>query len=79
MEEKIYRKQVSKQALSARIIDAQMPDNQFNIDETKELLTLNHEVSFHQLFNLQLRPKFTYMTYHTISMKDMFRFSIPSL
>ena len=43
MEEKVYKKQVSKQALSARVIDAQTPDNQFTISEKSELLTFNDQ------------------------------------
>jgi transcriptional regulator ATRX len=38
MEEKIYKKQINKQAMSARIIDAQMPDNHFTMEEKAELL-----------------------------------------
>lgn len=33
MEEKIYRQQVQKQALAARVVDAQMPENHFNSNE----------------------------------------------
>eukprot|EP01032_Pedospumella_encystans_P011253 gene11253-13095_t len=33
MEEKIYRRQVTKQSLSARVVDAQMPDNHFTDEE----------------------------------------------
>jgi hypothetical protein len=33
MEERIYRLQVRKQSLSARVVDAQMPDNHFNEEE----------------------------------------------
>lgn len=43
MEEKIYRKQVLKQALAARVVDAQMPENQFTDQESAELLQFNDE------------------------------------
>ena len=43
MEETVYKKPVSKQALSARVIDAQTPDNQFTISEKSELLTFNDQ------------------------------------
>ena len=43
MEEKVYKNQISKQALSARIIDDHTPDNQFTLDEKKELLSF-HDV-----------------------------------
>jgi hypothetical protein len=33
MEERIYRLQVKKQSLAARVVDAQMPDNHFNEEE----------------------------------------------
>lgn len=38
MEEKIYKKQINKMTRSARIIDAQMPDNHFTMEEKAELL-----------------------------------------
>lgn len=38
MEEKIYKRQVQKQALAARVVDAQMPDNIFTAEEQAELL-----------------------------------------
>jgi hypothetical protein len=37
MEEKIYKRQVQKQALAARVVDAQMPDNIFTAEEQAEL------------------------------------------
>jgi hypothetical protein len=39
MEEKIYKMQVAKQALAARVVDAQMPENQFTLAERSELMT----------------------------------------
>ena len=38
MEEKIYKNQVSKQAMAARVVDAQTPDNQFTAGEKAELM-----------------------------------------
>jgi SNF2 family DNA or RNA helicase len=43
MEEKIYRNQVVKQALAARVVDAQMPNNQFTDKERSELLKFEDE------------------------------------
>jgi len=45
MEEKIYKKQVTKMTLSARVVDAQMPDNHFTAAERAELLcsSVEHE------------------------------------
>ena len=43
MEEKIYKKQVNKQALSARVVDAQMPDNHFTTAEQSELMTFDED------------------------------------
>ena len=37
MEEKIFRMSVNKQQLSARVVDAQMPENQFTSDEREHL------------------------------------------
>eukprot|EP01038_Epipyxis_sp_PR26KG_P004130 gene4130-5884_t len=42
MEEKIYKKQVGKIALSDRVIDAKMPDNHFTSAETREFLTFDN-------------------------------------
>jgi hypothetical protein len=39
MEEKIYKQQVAKQARSSRVVDAQMPENQFTSAEKSELMT----------------------------------------
>ena len=41
MEEKIYKRQVQKQALAARVVDAQMPENIFTAEEQAELLTFD--------------------------------------
>jgi transcriptional regulator ATRX len=41
MEEKIHKRQVIKETLAARVVDAQMPDNHFTEKEHTELLELN--------------------------------------
>jgi hypothetical protein len=43
MEEKIYKMQVTKLSLSARVVDAQMPENQFTQAETSSLLTFEED------------------------------------
>jgi hypothetical protein len=47
MEEKIYKKQVTKQALAARVVDAQMPENQFTSAEQSELFTFQDQEDGH--------------------------------
>ncbi|RYH31189.1 hypothetical protein EON65_03225 [archaeon] len=39
MEERIYKRQVTKQTLAARVVDGQMPDNHFSAQEQAELMT----------------------------------------
>lgn len=41
MEQQIYKRQVTKQALSARVVDNQMPENHFSDAEQAELLTFD--------------------------------------
>jgi hypothetical protein len=43
MEEKIYKRQVQKLALANRVVDQQMPDNQFSEAEKTELLAFNDD------------------------------------
>jgi len=43
MEEKIYKRQIIKQSLSARVVDAQMPGNHFNEAEHAELMMFNDQ------------------------------------
>jgi hypothetical protein len=50
MEEKIYKKQVDKQARSARIVDAQMPENHFTFAEKNELMTFVEDDEDHDTF-----------------------------
>lgn len=38
MEERIYKRQVTKQTLAARVVDGQMPDNHFSAQEQAELM-----------------------------------------
>jgi hypothetical protein len=45
MEEKIYKKQVSKMARANRVVDAQMPSNAFTEKEKSELLEFDEEES----------------------------------
>lgn len=40
MEEKIYKRQVDRLSLAARVLDDQMPDNHFTAAEKAELLML---------------------------------------
>jgi transcriptional regulator ATRX len=44
MEEKIYKKQVQKLALANRVVDKQMPDNQFTVAEKAELLAFDDKI-----------------------------------
>jgi hypothetical protein len=48
MEEKIYKKQVTKQALAARVVDAQMPENQFSVAEQSEFFTFQEDGEGHR-------------------------------
>lgn len=43
MEEKIYKRQVTKQQTAARVVDAQMPNNQFTDQERMALMEFNDE------------------------------------
>lgn len=43
MEDVIYKKQIIKQSLAARIVDAQMPSNHFNDKEQYELINFKDE------------------------------------
>ena len=40
---KIYKKQIVKQQLSSRVVDAEMPDNQYTLEETEELLAFDND------------------------------------
>lgn len=48
MEEKIYKKQIVKQQLSNRVVDAEMPDNQYTLEETEELLAFDNDGYAHE-------------------------------
>ena len=45
MEEKIHMRQVDKQTLAARVVDAQMPDNHFTTSQTSQLMDFRESES----------------------------------